>query len=51
VRQVNVRCARCGGPAIGKGKVDGQGYCVEHALGIVLVALNAKVMEELNGEQ
>lgn len=35
------RCSVCGAHAIGLGKVDRQGYCVEHALGIILVALNA----------
>jgi len=46
-----IRCARCGAPAIGKGKVDGQGYCVEHALGIIVVALSAStaVHEESDG--
>jgi hypothetical protein len=45
-----VRCAKCGGDAIGRGKVDGQGYCVEHALGIILVVLNASALREEEGE-
>lgn len=51
MRHIKVRCARCGAPAIGQGKVDGQGYCVEHALGVILVALKGSAVpeEEPNG--